>query len=1310
MPVRETVTINFDGDAAGFLVASRAVRSELESLEREINQTNARLAKVQQDQAAVGDQIARRQQAQSEALKNSLEAQRVAYLQIGALQQSSLRHRSEEISQQTELVRLSGERLDLDQQRLEVSRQINKEVAENIGRQAEANRLSAKPFERRGETDFSGIGGSARQAEEATDRVADSTAYYKDVLNATQGEQVRLTDSTQRYKDILDGLPEDTDDVSRATERLHRALNQSDTELDPSPDVLDHLVRQLELAQEIERVGNRIVHTRERDAVLIKRFTSGLDLSSRSLRNLLDGTTKLSFNLLRVYVITGLIAALLVSFETLAGIVGIIGVAFGAFATIRYLQDLRQIRQETELSSEAAQRFVAANRGIGLSITQTGDALKAIRGGIGRGIADPLSQEATELKLLGLQFTESDLRGDKLVGTVIRLEQALAGLSATDANERIALLTKESEAAQRLLERGNLGERFETTIQLRILTGEEEERVDRIQERFGQAFGTFYSRLRGFIADNGTAISQLTNQAETFLLPIFDRITSFLSDYIKQLNENFPGIIEALENAFPHIVETLDQIVLRLEQFASVFTSFGLSGPQVVDVLAALVAVTLLAGVLAPLVVVIRSVVFLFKGLANTVRGLPAVFRSISRIGPLLSRFGATIVRLSARLLGLAVGGALGGPVGLAVAGGLVLGSVLLEHLLDIARKTEEAGTKVESSVKEGNNIERNIAETRGPQGNQVVREQAERDRLLTQGQAQPVEVVFRGQIPRPGQVEVVPLDLSGAGADIQTSRNALVAEDLQRSNNVLTEEMTELVLKLRLAGVEVRNQNEQVDNFAEAVKRIGESRLEVEQFIERIAGVELSQVLSLDDINRANTYFERTRLNIPELNRLRLDELAVGEKLRTAAREKLSDEQRLLLDSTRRDVLRFNQEKQNIQTSQGLLDLLGLSREEMDKLVVQLSDLAPKVKQGLDFDPDFLAFKAENERLNQIYSEAIGTYLQLRRREEAERVRGLAKAERDAQRQIKQIDRQAEARRLETINSLEQVAQQRLRISSFNDYIRVVGERFGKTYSEIIDLLEGALENRATLSGENLRALQQIEDFTGILTGQAVQLFQQDIEELERRADEIANRRDLAPLGGPISIDKQEANQRRLDVERRLIAAENSLAIQRERNSRLAELASSSLQSFNQTLASLITDALFDVDDKSFQERIRDYFRNLTNQILSAILTELSQPLLKQIQLFGQGPQARDPEGNFTADLLKAALPGLIQAGTSAARGAGKRTAPVVEVNQQIFGSAEPRTARAAGRVGAREGLREALATQGGRELVSQAIEEETD
>ena len=1307
MPVRETVTIRFDGDAADFFTASRAVRAELQALERDINEISERFGQMQRQQAEAGDRLLRRQQQQTEALRNSLESQRIAYLQIGALQQSSLRRNAEHIAQQNELLRISQEQLQADRDRLELLGQYNEGLAQTAERQRQA---TSQPFEpprpreqNRQRIEFDATAEAAERVAESQRRAADSTRFYKDVLDQQGDEQVRVTDSTQRYKDILDGLPEDTDELTRSTERLHRALNQVDLDLEPSPEVIQHLARQLELAQQIERTGNRIVHTRERDLELIKRMRSGLDVSSRSLRNMFHSAQQLTGQLLRLYVVTGLIFVLLVSFETLVGILGAVGVAFGAFATIRYIKEIREFRNELGFTTEAAQRLVAANRGVGLSLQETAQGAQAIRDGLRRALADPLSEEATELRLLGLQFTEADLEGDRFIGTLIRLNEQLANLSDSDAAARIAVLARESEEAQRLLERGNLAERFASTEDLRIISPLEEAKIDALQERVAQFFTSFYSLLRGFIADNAVAITGLLQQLEVFLLPLAQQVATYLTDYIRQFEQDLPGIIQTLRDVWPDILATIDQIVLRLEQFASIFTSFGFSGPQAVDVLALLIVINLLAGVLSPLIALIRSVTFLFKGLADIARGIPAIWRRLIDVFQRVRINGIQAVPGLARFA--AVLGRFAGPLGVLVfllaEGGKVIDtfSNFFEHFFSIVRRVSNFFLEFtrHGFTLPAVELQRQAAQARQAS---VQDSTGQDDRFhqeeLRRIEQQKIEAARRREaIQEEAQAtsQAALESLEQYEARLEANRRSAASEgeeatrELRNAIEVYTTE-AELFDDARRALIESLGIRDFEDFLRVSGQTEEQARALSARALEVAQGISPTVGLDLELIRQREALIQNYGLSLTDLTRLiaQHDQLSEDQ----LEREQTRLERQLDRLRAQRYQEAFDAFSAGIRTFEDLVRVTGLSDEYFDSLTRRVEAERRRISEGDGIGSFSNELLGELDALESQFGVGIVRIASLReqdldrREQETNRLREQEQAERDQLRE-------------QTLETLDTIRQQRLGIESFQALSQTLRERFDVSRDELIDFMFSTLGRQQSITQEEAARIQAFEDFTGISFDRFFDLLTGEFDRLEEQAMALSRQREPDIRIGRTEEADLELVRRQVEVRERLRLTEEDFARQQERNARIAQLATGALQGFNQTISSLISDALFE-EDFSIRDRIRDYFRGLSNQLINAILTELIQPLVRELQLFGESPLARDQQGNFTQQLLRSAAPGLIQAGTSAAfgLGAGKRTAPLLEQHVTIIGNPNPNEARRAVQQGGRELLREGLATAG--------------
>ena len=190
-----------------------------------------------------------------------------------------------------------------------------------------------------------------------------------------------------------------------------------------------------------------------------------------------------------------------------------------------------------------------------------------------------------EFELLGIQIDEASTSGQGLLNTLFAIDTALAGLSSQDALDRIRRITNEQgRTLEQLVGTGRLRQAYETARnETAQLTQGDERRILAIGERFGRAVGAFWSRTRQFIADNSGDINRIIDRAQQELIPLYETITNYLTQQIDRLERRLPGIIQSIQNAWPAIVATIDQVVLRLQQAASIFTSLGLSGPQVVE-------------------------------------------------------------------------------------------------------------------------------------------------------------------------------------------------------------------------------------------------------------------------------------------------------------------------------------------------------------------------------------------------------------------------------------------------------------------------------------------------------------------------------------------------------------------------------------------------------------------------------------------------------------------------------------------------------------------------------------------------------
>ena len=139
------------------------------------------------------------------------------------------------------------------------------------------------------------------------------------------------------------------------------------------------------------------------------------------------------------------------------------------------------------------------------------------------------------------------------------------------------------------------------------------------------------------------------------------------------------------------------------------------------------------------------------------------------------------------------------------------------------------------------------------------------------------------------------------------------------------------------------------------------------------------------------------------------------------------------------------------------------------------------------------------------------------------------------------------------------------------------------------------------------------------------------------------------------------------------------------------------------------VRDSVFDLifGIQSAEEALQNFLQNIGRQVFNNIFDQLTADLTRSILSSTGSSSGSTGTGGLFRELLQAA-PAVVA--TVGAGGAGKRTAPLLEQHVTIIGNPNPNETRQAVRQGGRELLREGLATAGGREILSQAREEEED
>ena len=402
-------------------------------------------------------------------------------------------------------------------------------------------------------------------------------------------------------------------------------------------------------------------------------------------RQLLHVTTGLGLFL----IVTGLIAGALAALPTLISLVGLsLGVLAGIFAA-RYTRTLEAAQLQTGLLASELQRAHAATDQLGLSMNQTAGLIQRAQNRLDRLTLSPSFEDLETLQRLGIDLTDARRQGESVVETLRRISAAVQGLSQAEQRDILGRLFGRDQALVQLLSSGRFARALELAGQnLRVLSETENEAIISVGAVFNRILNDLQAHVRGFTADAAQAIISLTNNVAARVPRIVNSLVDVLIPAIDRFSANFNQTWERGEQFIRDAAPTYDRLVLRLRQAGSLFTDLGLSGPAIVDLAAAMLALAAATRILGPF----------FKLLALVASGLAA----LRGLAPLLIRIGGgALAGAAAGSAAPGVGTAVGAVAGAAAAAGtlLLIQRVLSEESEDQARAEESKAQAQETQI-----------------------------------------------------------------------------------------------------------------------------------------------------------------------------------------------------------------------------------------------------------------------------------------------------------------------------------------------------------------------------------------------------------------------------------------------------------------------------------------------------------------------------------------------------------------------------------------------------------------------------------
>ena len=442
-----------------------------------------------------------------------------------------------------------------------------------------------------------------RQLREIEARAARLGEIDIEIEGPTDEDLARLRDSIRQNQDLNDILRERNIDQARAA-RLFRDIESTDFELS-------------RLSQDDRRFIGTIQQLSGRDLPELSRQFREIETRTRrwhAVLNLLPPTfsrfgdftrqvTNLTRSLGLILLVTGLIYAALAALPTILGAVGAAVVVLAGIATNRYTRAMQRAEVSTGLLTSELQAAHAATSQLGLSVDDTAARFASAEDVFNRIRFNPQDTEADEaLRELGLNLDAIVNRGQSTTQTLTEISAAVALLDQPQAINFLRRIFGNDDEIITLLLSGRLADAIsDVSGNFRQLSDSEFRLTENVGNSLRRLTGTSFSLLRGFVADAGGSIDELFQRIEDRLPGIARGIAEFFIPEIERVERNFDRIWERGEQFFRDAEPTFDRIALRLQQAANVFTAPGLTGPQLVDFGAILIALNALTALISPL-------------------------------------------------------------------------------------------------------------------------------------------------------------------------------------------------------------------------------------------------------------------------------------------------------------------------------------------------------------------------------------------------------------------------------------------------------------------------------------------------------------------------------------------------------------------------------------------------------------------------------------------------------------------------------------------------------------------------------------
>ena len=474
------------------------------------------------------------------------------------------------------------------------------------------------------ENQFEETARAAKRAADATvSGAARSSAAIQGQTARLQAQEQQVEELRREYDRLNRAMPSTAQALESSLLSIHRNIStENRTLLAASAREADAIRRQFQANQRDEqerarvsqRLRDRLERTEDRrlrkEQEQLRESRRLLDEKDRAARRISEAFRRSLQGIVGINREIGRGATLIIILASAAqiarvaigawnialGLVATTAASIAAFFTASYINRIQDMAAAIGITANQAQRLVAQNRQIGLTVEENQSALDSFQQVFERAVDQPTSQAAIGLRLIGVEIEQADLRGERFIQTIASIQDRLRALSSAQQQDVLrALGIQDPGTIQRFLS-GDI----RASNQQQITESKQAiEAIKEMRAAIGDLFNTLYQRMLAFAIHNQDAIQRVISEMTLFLVPVVD----FMENLFHGFEQRLPEILRVLRRAAEEVVEAIRNIGSWIQTITDLIGGFtgAQTLSQYVDVLftsGILLAVTSVVGVL----------------------------------------------------------------------------------------------------------------------------------------------------------------------------------------------------------------------------------------------------------------------------------------------------------------------------------------------------------------------------------------------------------------------------------------------------------------------------------------------------------------------------------------------------------------------------------------------------------------------------------------------------------------------------------------------------------------------------------------